>query len=168
MLRVCCRQLPWYPRRKAAALALFTAFGAFGGPTSHIEAQTMDETRIRERRIQFEEAWNRGDAESLARVFADPYVDVNSPVPVVGRAQMAAGLTAFFSGFASTLRITSHELIIVGDIAVQRGEFVQTITPKQGGPRQRSRVATWRCHRRQADGAWLVAWGIDAPIKVSQ
>ena len=168
MLGVCCRQLPWYPRRKAAALALFTAFGAFGGPTSHLEAQTMDETRIRERRIQFEEAWNRGDAESLVRVFADPYVDVNSPVPVVGRAQMAAGLAAFFGGFASTLRITSHQLIIVGDIAVQRGEFVQTITPKQGGATTTVTRRYVEVYRRQADGAWLVAWGIDAPIKGSQ
>lgn len=128
----------------------------------------MDETRIRERGIQFEEAWNRGDAQSLVRVFADPYVDVNSPDPVVRRAQMAASLSAFFAAFNTTLRITSHELIVIGDLALQRGEFVQTMTPKQGGDTTTVTRRFVEVYRRQPDGSWLIAWGIDAPIKGSQ
>ncbi len=127
-----------------------------------------DKEKVREKLNQFAAAWNEQNADRLVACYTDPYVDVNSPQPSVSREQTRAGLQQFFAHFNSVLKVTSDEVVVAGDWAFQRGEFVQTITPKQGGETQTITRRYIEVLKRQPDGTWLVAWGIDAPLRGAQ
>jgi ketosteroid isomerase-like protein len=69
----------------------------------------------------FVAAWNRGDAEAFANLYTDPHVDVNHTPPVETRAATVAALRERFARTTARLAVTSDEVIVSGDWAVQRG-----------------------------------------------
>ncbi len=111
----------------------------------------------------FVDAWNHADAERAVAVYTDPHVDVNAKVSLESRDVTRAKWRRFFNRFDSRIVVTSDELIIAGPWAFQRGEFVESVTPRAGG-------ATSTLRRRyveilkKSDGRWGVFWGIDGPV----
>lgn len=130
-----------------------------------------DETAIRELLERFVSAFNAGDADEAARVYTDPHVDVNAKEPVSSRTQTAAWFRSIFRKFELVLEVTSDEIVVSGDWALQRGEFRQTLTPK-GETRALTepRTITRRyieVLKRQPDGSWLVFWSMDGERAVA-
>jgi uncharacterized protein (TIGR02246 family) len=118
-----------------------------------------DVRAIRQVLEQFVEAWNRRDAEAFGNLYTDPHVDVNHPQPVETRAATVEALRKRFEHPAPKLSVTSDEVIVFGDWAVQRGAI--TLSGSDG-----SQVLRYiEVLRREEDGQWRVHWGIDAPVK---
>jgi len=106
---------------------------------------------------RFVEAWNRRDADAFGELYTDPHVDVNHTPQVETRAQTIADLRARFARSSARLDVTSDEVLVFGDWAVQRGS-IAVITPDGA-----QRLRYIEVLRRDGDGHWRVHWGIDAP-----
>jgi uncharacterized protein (TIGR02246 family) len=74
----------------------------------------------------FVAAWNARDADAFADLYTDPHVDVNHTPAVETRAATVAGLRARFARSTARLTVTSDEVIVFGDGAVQRGAITVT------------------------------------------
>ena len=114
---------------------------------------------IRQVLAQFVEAWNARNADAFANLYTDPHVDVNHTPSVETRTTTVAALRKRFERSASRLSVSSDEIIVFGDWAVQRG----AITISSDGNEQQLRYI--EVLRRDDDGQWRVHWGIDAPVK---
>jgi uncharacterized protein (TIGR02246 family) len=115
-----------------------------------------DARAIRQVLEAFVAAWNRGDAEAFANLYTDPHVDVNHTPPVETRAATVAALRKRFASATGTLAVTSDEVVVSGDWAVQRGTI--TLTHDEGARHLRYIEVL----RKDIDGSWRVHWGIDA------
>ena len=118
-----------------------------------------DHRAIRQVLAQFVEAWNAHNADALANLYTDPHVDVNHSPSVETRAATVAALRKLFEHSAPRLSVSSEEIIVFGDWAVQRG----AIAISSDGQTQHLRYI--EVLRRDDDGQWRVHWGIDAPVK---
>ena len=114
---------------------------------------------IRQVLAQFVEAWNARNADAFASLYTDPHVDVNHTPSVETRATTVAALRKRFERSASRLSVSSDEIIVFGDWAVQRG----AVTISSDGNEEHLRYI--EVLRRDDDGQWRVHWGIDAPVK---
>jgi len=117
----------------------------------------QDVEAIRRVLERFVEAWNRRDADAFGELYTDPHVDVNHTPQVETRAQTIADLRARFARSSARLDVTSDEVLVFGDWAVQRGSIA--VTTPDGAQRLRYIEVL----RRDGDGQWRVHWGIDAP-----
>lgn len=108
---------------------------------------------------QFVEAWNARNPDAFANLYTDPHVDVNHTPSVETRAATVAALRKRFARSAPRLSVSSDEVIVFGDWAVQRG----AITISSDGHQEHLRYI--EVLRRDDDGQWRVHWGIDAPLK---
>jgi uncharacterized protein (TIGR02246 family) len=106
----------------------------------------------------FVAAWNARDADSFGELYTDPHVDVNHTPAVESRAATVADLRSRFALSSSRLTVTSDEVIVFGNWAVQRGAI--TLTDDGTGERHLRYIEVLR---RDEDGKWRVHWGIDAP-----
>lgn len=118
-----------------------------------------DHRAIRQVLAQFVEAWNARNADAFANLYTDPHVDVNHTTPVETRAATVTALRKRFERSAARLSVSSDEIIVFGDWAVQRG----AITISADGHTQHLRYI--EVLRRDDDRRWRVHWGIDAPLK---
>jgi uncharacterized protein (TIGR02246 family) len=107
---------------------------------------------------QFVDAWNAGDADAFAKLYTDPHVDVNHTPATETRAETVAALRKRFAGPTPRLSVSSDEVLVFGDWAVQRG----TISLASSDSTQRLRYI--EVLRRESDGCWRVHWGIDAQV----
>lgn len=60
--------------------------------------------------------------------------------------------------------MTSDEIIVLGEFAVQRGEYTLTSTPKSGGDTEILTKRYVELLRKSESGDWLVYWGMDAAL----
>ena len=118
-----------------------------------------DTRAIRQVLVQFVEAWNARNPDAFANLYTDPHVDVNHTPPVETRATTVAAFRKRFERSAARLAVSSDEVIVFGDWAVQRG----AITISSDGHEEHLRYI--EVLRRDDDGQWRVHWGIDAPVK---
>ena len=118
----------------------------------------QDARAIRQVLEEFVSAWNTGDAEAFANLYTDPHVDVNHTPAEETRAATVAALRRRFATATAKLAVTSDEVIVSGDWAVQRGEISLT---SDSGARHLRYIEVLR---KEADGVWRVHWGIDAPV----
>ena len=112
----------------------------------------------------FAEAWNAGDFEGVASVYSEPHVDVNAPEPVMTREEAVADLRRRFGGIPSRLEVSSDAVLLAGDFAAQRGQIRLVLHPGQPERTREIRKCYIEVLRREGDGRWRVAWGMDAPI----
>ena len=94
------------------------------------------------------------DAEALGRlVAADVVFMPPHDQPVAGR----QGVVDWFAGVVKQARtvavaVPQREVIVTGDLGIERGSFIWTVAPTAGGPEIEDRgnfLAVWQ---RQADG----------------
>jgi uncharacterized protein (TIGR02246 family) len=119
----------------------------------------QDQQAIRSVLDQFVAAWNTGDASAFAQLYTDPHVDVNHTPAVESLAETVAALRKRFELLTTRLAVSSDEIIVFGDWAVQRGEI--TLMHADGTERLRYIEVL----RRESDRQWRVHWGIDSPVR---
>ena len=114
--------------------------------------------RLRE---QLRRAEETGDPSLLAASFADDVIIMPPWNPAVeGRGaclEFASSLLAeLMNEFERRVEITCSELIILGDTAIERGTFAQTLVPRSGDPPIDERGRYVWIHGRSPDGEWRV------------
>lgn len=102
-------------------------------------------------------AYNAGDAEALARYFADDAVLLPAGEPArSGRPAVDAYLEQMLGEGAGTLEIVSHEVRSSGGLAVDRAAYA--VAEGDGAARRTGKyVMVWQ---RDAEGAWKIVWDI--------
>lgn len=111
----------------------------------------------------FVSAWNEGDAERAAQVYTDPHVDVNATPQVEARALTVTKFNDFFSIYKSRISVSSDEIQVFGDRAVQRGEFRLEVSDPETGDVAVDVRRYVEVLQRGPDCVWHVNWGIDGP-----
>ena len=115
------------------------------------------------------DAMKANDAEALGRlVTEDAVLMPPHDQPVVGR----QGVIDWFAGVVKQARTTAvgvpqREVIMAGDVGIERGSFTWQVAPTGGGAPIEDRgnyLAVWR---RQSDGSWKVTreiWNSTLPV----
>jgi len=138
-------------------------------PTGYQVAQSgehdmSDDEKIRAVLEQFVESWNANDAEHAALVYTDPHFDVNATPQKEMRKTTVEKFARYFSEFDTKISVTSDEIIILGDYALQRGQFTLTSSPKSGGDTEVIDRRYIEVLRKDTSGNWSVYWGIDGDL----
>jgi ketosteroid isomerase-like protein len=120
-------------------------------------------------REQLRLAEETGDASLLHDVYSDDVIIMAPYSPTIqGRAACLefaqALLASLASEFERQVDATSSELLILGDLAIDRGTFAQTLFPRAGGaPIYESGRYLW-IHSRSDDGRWRarrIIWNME-------
>ena len=96
---------------------------------------------------KFIEAYDVGDAGALLATYSDDLIKLRQGAPDERKAETERRLRDVFAEFDGRVEVEPLETIASGDLAVVRGTFVVTLTPKAGGPRRvlrRRYLEVWR------------------------
>jgi ketosteroid isomerase-like protein len=128
------------------------------------EHNVREEEKIRAVLQQFVKSWNANDAVQAALVYSDPHFDVNATPQEETRQTTVEKFARFYRHFDTTIDVTSDEIIILGDYALQRGQFSLTSSPKSGGDTEVIKRRYIEVLRMESQGNWSVYWGIDGEL----
>ena len=113
------------------------------------------------------DAFTRRDVDAILALLAPDYV-LYSPgaLPLVGPDSLRPALAQAFATYDISSSFERLELLVDGDLAVDFGWDVQTVTPRAGGEVKTARQRVVLVMRRQPDGRWLFARGLSQPAPV--
>jgi uncharacterized protein (TIGR02246 family) len=137
----------------ALSLVLALAFASACAPKVDDPA---DVQAVKQSVETFAKAMNAGDGEGLVSVMTEKtiYADNHFPV-VVGRSAVKQMYDAQFGMFTAAFQAPVDEVRVVGDLAVSRGTWTITLTPKAAGPAPLTDSGSWMAiSSRQPDGTW--------------
>ena len=145
------------------AVTLACTQRAAAPPTS----QTADSTALADLRTREAAAAKRGDLEGvMATLTSDVVIMPPNAAPVVGADSVRPWLDPVFKQFDYDVQYESHDLVIAGAWAIDRGAYTLTLTPRAGGsPLVEAGKYMWAV-RRGPDGAWRYwrsIWSSNAP-----
>jgi uncharacterized protein (TIGR02246 family) len=113
-------------------------------------------------------ALKQGDAAATAAVYADDAISMPPDQPALrGRDAIRKSMEKFLSG--TTVKnptLTTVDVIVSGDIAVETGTQDGTMQPKSGGGAVSAKGKYLAVYKRQPDGSWKIirdAYNPDAP-----
>ena len=142
--------------RTSLVLTLAAALAACAkAPPPPADTSEADAAVIRQAGEDWLASFNAGDAEALGATYTEDAVSLPPDgAPVVGREAIVQSLTEFFTQFSATQTSTVDEVAVFGDLAMARGTWSTSETPKAGGAEQ-ARNGKWlELMKRQADGSW--------------
>jgi len=119
--------------------------------------------------LAYVHAMKSNDPQALGRLLAGDVVLMPPNQPAVAGTQAAIDWFGRFVKQARTVDATiiEWEVIVSGDIGIERGAYTWTIAPVAGGAPVQDRghyVAIWQ---RQADGSWKIKrniWNSSLPM----
>lgn len=127
-----------------------------------------DRTAVEAVREAERAAAEAGDVEAFVALLS-PDIMVMPPndVAVSGRDAARTWLADFMEAFTvSFSSYTTDDVVVDGDLAVERYSGVWTVTPKGEGDALTERVKGLHVYRRQPDGSWRMThdvWNSDEP-----
>jgi uncharacterized protein (TIGR02246 family) len=146
-----------------ALLALAGCTTSTNQPAPSTEA---DQAQIDKLRDAFIVAFNAGDAEAIADLYApDAVVMPQNQQAVTGHDAIVNVNKAMFDQYTPKISITSIETKIFGDVAFDRGTYTIELTPKAEGNPISDEGKYLIIIQRQADGSWKVIRDIDNTSK---
>jgi len=104
---------------------------------------------------RFIAAFNDGDAETLLSTYSEKLLKLRQASPEESKPETARRIRGMFETFEGHIEVDNAETLVAADLAVARGTFVVTLTPKAGGERQvlrRRYLEIWR----NENGSWRV------------
>jgi len=133
-----------------------------GGATVGI-AQTVED-EIKAAGLAWEEAYNNGDVDGVVAMHAEDAVVMPPGFPaVVGGDAVRADAEAFFSEFETDHATEIHQIVVEGDIAIERADYTDMLTPKAGGDPIADAGKHIVVYRRGSDGDWKILFAIWNP-----
>lgn len=137
----------------AALLLLFTACATKVNDPADVAAikKSMDD---------FAKAVNASDANGVASFATDKTIWADNHAPViVGREAILKSHQSFFNESKPDLSTPVEDVRVVGDLAVARGTFTNTVTEKAQGVTPTTYRGSWTfAFARQNDGSWKWDW----------
>ena len=108
---------------------------------------------------RFSDAFKRGDAAAMATHYGEGAVVMLANAPAWdGTAAIKQGLTDFFSNVSvPNFQLTTHDVIVGPDYAIERGTYEMTIHPKSGtGADVNDKGKYLTVWELQQDGSWKI------------
>ena len=141
-------------------LSIVCAVLAIAGCTSTPpDTAAADTEAINRLRTDYIAAVNAEDAAKVAALFTEDGMRMEANMPAVkGREAIQKGLAELFAAFDADISITSEELVVNGDWAFDRGQYMTHLMPKD--PKQQMIMEQGKylvILQKGADGAWRVA-----------
>ncbi len=123
------------------------------------DTSAADTEAINNLRNAYIAAANAEDTAKMAALFTEDGMRMESNMPAVkGRDAIQKGLAEQFAPFDVDISITSEELVINGDWAFDRGQFMSHLMPKDSKQQMVMEQGKYIVIlRKQADGSWLIA-----------
>lgn len=161
-------------RRFLASIAVAAVLGvSCAQPARQPDAAAPDPAAVKAdieaANARFVEAFRKGDkAGMMANYAADAIVMLPGEAAWQGAEGVDKGFTAFLGAFAiKEGGVTTTDVLLAGDLAIETGTFAWTLTPKKGADvkDQGKYLTVWK---RQADGSWKIIRDIsnsDLPAK---
>jgi ketosteroid isomerase-like protein len=157
------RKMRPFGAQQLLALIVIAALSAACG--GNVEGQA---DRVHEARAMLETAYNNRDVGGMVTILTDDTIFLPPGAPaMIGRDNVVAMHQASFrqaaDRYTSTLDHTSEEVILAGEWAVDRGIYVATITPVDGGAPGaylHNYLYVWA---RQTDGSYKLRRAIANP-----
>jgi uncharacterized protein (TIGR02246 family) len=121
-----------------------------------------DVQAIKDASLTWDKAWNGASAEAVVSGFytADAAkMDPNQPA-LVGQQAIRAASQKYFDQYTDEGRSILEDVRVSGDLAIARGTFKGTSTPKTGGSPAQLQDKFLTAFQRQADGSWRAFWDI--------
>jgi len=114
-------------------------------------------------RSGFVAAYKAGDAQAIAQLYTEDAVsEPNNQATLEGRQAIVDSLTSMFELVSVDVDLIPDETTTLGDVGLDRGHYVVTVTPKgEGGSPSTSEGRYLVILARQADGTWKVIRDID-------
>lgn len=154
------------PARLILAAGALVATGLLGAcvqePAMEPDTTAEDTAAVDTLRGAWEQAYEAGDASALAGLYTSDATFMAPGMPTMsGRAAIEAYYAKEFAmGGTRTVEIRPGRTAVGGDIGHEFGVFTGTVTPPDGDPvSAEGRYAVLL--RRDTDGAWRIAAGID-------
>lgn len=138
------------------ACIVIAASCAKAPPPQPAHNSKADEAAIRATTDTFLKAFNAGDANGAsANTMADA-VEMRPDGPeLAGKTAIMAEATANFAANTATQNATVDEVAVWGDVAMSRGTWQVTQTPKTGNAKATNKHGKWIViHKRAAEGSW--------------
>ena len=106
---------------------------------------------------QYASSLNAGDVDRWISLWADDGIQLppGSP-PVVGRETIRTGLESEVDLVTFDMEINNEEVNVAGDLAVARGTYAATVTPKDGSEEIFIDGKYMTILKRQPDGSWKI------------
>lgn len=123
--------------------------------TDPVADTAADEAAIRANTDRFLAAFNAADVAAIGELYASDVVQMR-PIgdDLVGHDALLQALTEFFDEYDAQQSAVVDEVVVSGDIAIARGSWQVTQTPKAGGDTE-ERTGRWMVvSQRQDDGSW--------------
>ena len=141
---------------------LLTVNASIGAPAP---AATND---VRAVRAAWNDAFNAGDIDRLIALYTEDAVSMPpGAAPNIGRAAIKTDIGAFLAAHTVRETVQIQDIMIQGDMAVERADYDIQITPRTGQPfaeHGKHIVA----YRRGPDGKWRIKfeiWNSNVPEK---
>ena len=132
---------------------------------SEVASAVSAEQSIRRAVEEFTRAYNAGDLQNLANIFAEDLIDMSAGEPTrtgeEARKDFVARVAATHAKFRPRLEIHIEELRVAGEWAYQRGNLRVTLIPKEGGDTSFIRQRYLEIWKRQPSGKWKIAIEMD-------
>jgi ketosteroid isomerase-like protein len=145
--------------KKIPSLALVVALVLAAGCAPKVD-DPADAQAVTKTVEAFGAAMNAGDADGMVAMMTDRTVYADNHFPVaVGKAAVQLMSAAQNSQFRTEFKVPVDEVRVAGDVAVARGTWAITLTPKAEGMAPVIDRGSWMLTAgRQADRSWKWEW----------
>lgn len=149
--------------------ALVSAAACTPADTGPMYDYETDRAAIEAIRAAEQAAAEAGDVEGFVALMASDMMVMAPNAPAVSGIEASRQWVEDFMGAftVSFSEYNSDDVVVSGDIAIERISGVWTVTPKAGGEPVTEWVKGVHIYRRQADGSWKMThdlWNSDDPL----
>ena len=118
-----------------------------------------DMQAMKDMQAVWDKAANAGNTEAAVAFYTAEAMRMEPNQPaVVGQQAIRASLQKYFDRYTDQVRNVADDVRVSGDLAVARGSFEGTSTPKAGGSPAQVKGKWLTAFQRQADGSWKSFW----------
>jgi uncharacterized protein (TIGR02246 family) len=125
-------------------------------------------------RAAFMAAYEKGDAEAIGELYApDAISEPNGQPTIKGREAIVASVKSMFEQVSVKPVLTPDETRTLGNVGLDRGTYIVTVTPKAGAPPSSTQGRYMVVFVKLPDGSWKVsrdmdnALGLPAPAQAA-
>lgn len=112
---------------------------------------------VREVFARYTEAMVSGDPVLWTSIWDEKAVQMPPDAPAIfGKKAIADRISASFQSWRWEFAINTEEVMIAGELALARGTFVSSMTPRDGGDREFGDGKFLTVFKRQEDGTWRI------------
>ena len=148
--------------RRVTLLAVLALLAACERGEQRLQNGDADVAAIAAVNEQLLGALNEGDWAKLNELTDPDYVAIIGGNPIQGKARLDAANQSFLEQWRNEERWIPDETIVDGDLAVQRGSFTMTLTPRQGAGEARDLAGTYvHVYQRKTHG-WALTRAVAA------